>query len=45
MASSANSADAPAFIRGDYPEWLDPQFQQAFGAQAAEEGQRATARP
>ena len=30
--------DAPAFIRGDYPEWLDPQFQQAFGAQAAEEG-------
>ena len=30
--------DAPAFIRGDYPEWLDPQFQQAFGTQAAEEG-------
>ena len=30
--------DARAFIRGDYPEWLDPQFQQAFGAQAAEEG-------
>ena len=32
------SADAPAFIRGDYPEWLDPQLQLAFGAQAAEEG-------
>ncbi|MGH6826573.1 RsmB/NOP family class I SAM-dependent RNA methyltransferase [Methyloceanibacter sp.] len=31
-------ADAPACIRGDYPEWLDPQFQQAFGAQAAAEG-------
>ena len=31
-------ADAPAFIRGNYPEWLDPQFRQAFGAQAAEEG-------
>ena len=31
-------ADAPAFIRGDYPEWLDPQFERAFGAQAAEEG-------
>jgi 16S rRNA (cytosine967-C5)-methyltransferase len=30
--------DAPAFIRGDYPAWLDPQFQQAFGAKAAEEG-------
>ncbi|MFZ1070499.1 MAG: MFS transporter, partial [Methyloceanibacter sp.] len=32
------SADAPAFIRGDYPEWLDPQLQLAFGAGAAEEG-------
>ncbi|HSB59546.1 MAG TPA: MFS transporter, partial [Methyloceanibacter sp.] len=31
-------ADAPAFIRGDYPDWLDPQFQRAFGAKAAEEG-------
>lgn len=31
-------ADAPAFIRGDYPEWLDPLFQRAFGAKAAEEG-------
>jgi 16S rRNA (cytosine967-C5)-methyltransferase len=31
-------ADAPAFIRGDYPEWLDSSFQRAFGAQAAEEG-------
>jgi 16S rRNA (cytosine967-C5)-methyltransferase len=31
-------ADAPACIRGDYPEWLDLQFQQAFGVQAAEEG-------
>jgi 16S rRNA (cytosine967-C5)-methyltransferase len=31
-------AGAPAFIRGDYPEWLDPHFQQAFGAKAAEEG-------
>ncbi len=31
-------ADAPAFIRGDYPDWLEPQFQRAFGASAAEEG-------
>jgi len=39
-------AEAPAFIRGDYPEWLDPQLQLAFGAQGAEEGQRSpTARP
>ena len=32
------TADAPAFIHGNYPEWLAPQLQQAFGAQAAEEG-------
>ena len=31
-------ADAPASIRGDYPDWLDPQFERAFGAHAAEEG-------
>ena len=31
-------ADAPAHIRGDYPEWLAPQFERAFGAAAAEEG-------
>jgi 16S rRNA (cytosine967-C5)-methyltransferase len=31
-------ADTPPNVRGDYPEWLDPQLQRAFGAQAAEEG-------
>ncbi len=31
-------SDAPAWIRGDYPGWLDPSFQQAFGGNAAEEG-------
>jgi 16S rRNA (cytosine967-C5)-methyltransferase len=30
--------DAPAHIRGDYPEWLGPHFERAFGAQAGEEG-------
>ncbi|MBK5197973.1 MAG: RsmB/NOP family class I SAM-dependent RNA methyltransferase [Methyloceanibacter sp.] len=30
--------DAPAHIRGDYPEWLDPHFERAFGARAGEEG-------
>ncbi|MGZ8417294.1 MAG: RsmB/NOP family class I SAM-dependent RNA methyltransferase [Methyloceanibacter sp.] len=30
--------DAPAYIRGDYPEWLAPEFERAFGARAAEEG-------
>jgi len=30
--------DAPAYIRGDYPEWLAPAFERAFGARAADEG-------
>ena len=29
---------APAHIRGDYPEWLEPLFARAFGEAAAEEG-------
>jgi 16S rRNA (cytosine967-C5)-methyltransferase len=32
------SADAPAHIRGDYPEWLAPEFARAFGERAGEEG-------
>ena len=31
-------ATAPAHIRGDYPEWLGPEFERAFGARAAEQG-------
>jgi 16S rRNA (cytosine967-C5)-methyltransferase len=31
-------ANAPAHVRGDYPDWLDAQFQRAFGTKAAEEG-------
>jgi 16S rRNA (cytosine967-C5)-methyltransferase len=31
-------ADAPSSIRGDYPAWLQPHFERAFGARAAEEG-------
>ena len=31
-------ADVPAHIRGDYPEWLAPEFERAFGARAAEQG-------
>lgn len=30
--------DAPSHIRGDYPEWLEPQFSRAFGEAEAEEG-------
>jgi len=30
--------NAPPHVRGDYPEWLQPEFERAFGARAAEEG-------
>jgi len=30
--------DAPDWIRGDYPRWLDSEFQQAFGSDAATQG-------
>jgi len=30
--------DAPAYIRGDYPDWLDPLFAKSFGTNDAEEG-------
>jgi 16S rRNA (cytosine967-C5)-methyltransferase len=36
--SRAVPADAPASVRGDFPEWLEPSFERAFGAAAAEEG-------
>jgi 16S rRNA (cytosine967-C5)-methyltransferase len=36
--STATLADAPAPVAGDFPEWLAPQFEAAFGAEAAEEG-------
>jgi 16S rRNA (cytosine967-C5)-methyltransferase len=31
-------AEAPAHVRGDFPEWLNASFARAFGADAAEEG-------
>ena len=31
-------ADAPAHVRGDFPEWLGPSLTRAFGERAAEEG-------
>src|SRR5262249_55236464 len=31
-------ADEPASVRGDFPEWLEPSFERAFGTAAAEEG-------
>jgi 16S rRNA (cytosine967-C5)-methyltransferase len=35
---AANMAGAPAYVAGDYPEWLEPQFTRAFGDARAEEG-------
>jgi 16S rRNA (cytosine967-C5)-methyltransferase len=29
---------APAWVKGDYPEWLDPHFTAVFGDERAEEG-------
>jgi 16S rRNA (cytosine967-C5)-methyltransferase len=31
-------ADAPASVRGDFPDWLEASFQRAFGQAAADEG-------
>jgi 16S rRNA (cytosine967-C5)-methyltransferase len=36
--------DAPAHIRGDYPDWLAPEFERVFGARAGEEGAALAAR-
>jgi 16S rRNA (cytosine967-C5)-methyltransferase len=30
--------DAPPHVRGDYPEWLAPELERAFGGRAAEQG-------
>jgi 16S rRNA (cytosine967-C5)-methyltransferase len=38
LAASALRDDAPAHVRGDYPEWLDPYFEAVFGDERAEEG-------
>jgi 16S rRNA (cytosine967-C5)-methyltransferase len=35
---------APAHVRGDYPEWLEPQLSRLFGEAAAEEGAALAAR-
>ena len=35
---SEPDSGAPAWVRGDYPEWLSGEFDQVFGERAAEEG-------
>jgi 16S rRNA (cytosine967-C5)-methyltransferase len=36
--ATASLTGAPAHVAGDFPEWLTPQFEASFGADAAEEG-------
>jgi 16S rRNA (cytosine967-C5)-methyltransferase len=38
LAQPALRGDAPAHVRGDYPEWLDPYFAAVFDDDRAEEG-------
>jgi 16S rRNA (cytosine967-C5)-methyltransferase len=38
LAATGLSDDAPAHVRGDYPEWLDPYFAAVFGEERADEG-------
>jgi 16S rRNA (cytosine967-C5)-methyltransferase len=35
---AADLRGAPPWVAGDYPEWLDPEIAQVFGAERAEEG-------
>ena len=36
--TTLTSNNAPPYVVGDYPEWLDPHFARAFGEARAEEG-------
>ncbi len=42
--TEADLADAPDFVRGDYPEWLAPAFAESFGAEAVAAGAALAAR-
>jgi 16S rRNA (cytosine967-C5)-methyltransferase len=35
---AADLTDAPPYVAGDYPDWLDAHFDRAFGDDRAEEG-------
>jgi 16S rRNA (cytosine967-C5)-methyltransferase len=37
-------AGAPAHVRGDYPDWLDPDFSKVFGEDRAAEGEALASR-
>jgi 16S rRNA (cytosine967-C5)-methyltransferase len=38
LAAPRSLAEAPEWVRGDYPEWLDAAFTEAFGDARAQEG-------
>jgi 16S rRNA (cytosine967-C5)-methyltransferase len=42
--ATANLSGAPAPVAGDYPEWLDSDFTETFGAERAAEGAALAAR-
>lgn len=44
-ARATRMVDAPPWVLGDYPEWLDPQLAEAFGEARAEEGAALAERP
>jgi 16S rRNA (cytosine967-C5)-methyltransferase len=41
---AADMTAAPAYVAGDYPEWLEPHFTRAFGDVRAEEGAALSSR-
>jgi 16S rRNA (cytosine967-C5)-methyltransferase len=41
---AADMTAAPAYVAGDYPEWLEPHFARAFGDTRAEEGAALSSR-
>ena len=41
---AADMTGAPAYVAGDYPEWLEPHFTRAFGDVRAEEGAALSSR-
>jgi 16S rRNA (cytosine967-C5)-methyltransferase len=42
--AAANLDGAPAFVAGDYPQWLNPHFARSFGDERAAEGAALAAR-
>ncbi|MGH6663350.1 MAG: MFS transporter, partial [Pseudolabrys sp.] len=41
---AADMAGAPAYVAGDYPQWLEPHFSRAFGDARVEEGAALSSR-